>query len=365
MILVVGYLLVECTYNHFNSSSNCPVCNRVLAESDFMELAVADPSTSKSTKTAAFQSYFTKQNAGAQGLAFQDVCARLLKQQDDLRCGTKFLMKQFLVESSRLGQRSSQIVQTLEGLKQEHTSLKQAHNSQRIRYEQAIETLQQQLASSQKKLEDKDRQLMQFRKLHDTMTPGSPHGSSSGPRRVSGEGVIMQQPSQHSSHQQHHQQQQQQQAPPPPMQGFMLQKEAQERAKQRALETPQRNPVLGAVANPYHQNNNGRPHSYSGGSAPYATPVPAHHDHHQRPYSTGSGGSGGIRNLSASAGYTFSGGVSNKRRRGVSPSMTVRNGNQNPRAMSPSQAFANQPPGSYSTGRGPSTFFQQGYSSRR
>jgi hypothetical protein len=302
-----------------------------------MELVVADPSAStSSSKTSHFQTLFTKQNGASRSLVFQDLCSRLLKQNDDLRSGTKFLMKQFLVESSKQGNRSNQVVRTLESLKQEHTSLKQAHNSQRMRYEKAIESLQQQLASAQKKLEEKDHQLMQFRKLHDRMTPETPRGrssSSSEPHRVSGEGLVPR-----SAHQQ-----------APPMQGFMIQKEAQERAKQQALEEPQRTQVLG-----------GRPHSYSGGGGSdqsYAIPTP---QTMERPYSTNSGGSGGIRNLSSSSGYAFSGGAVQKRRRGVSPGNMVRNNNNsNGRAMSPSQAFAMQPPGSYSVARGPSNFFQQ------
>jgi hypothetical protein len=298
-----------------------------------MELMVADPSSTTSTKTSNFQALFTKQNEAATSIAFQDLCTRLLKQNDDLRAGTKFLMKQFLVESSKQGQRSGQVVRTLESLKQEHTSLKQALNSQRMRYENAIENLQQQLTSTQKKLEEKDRQLIQFRRLHETMTPESPRGSSNEPRRVSGAGMA---------------QSVSQRSPQPPMKGFMIQKEAQARAKQLALEAPQRNPVLGGSANPYQQNY--RPHSHSGTES-YGTPAPTM----QRPYSTDSGGSGGIRNLNSSSGYAFSGG-NNKRGRGMTPEMSQRN---NPRAMSPSQAFAVQPSGSYSTARGPANFFQQ------
>lgn len=116
----------------------------------------------------------------------------------------------------------------------------------------------------------------------------------------------------------------------PPIQGFMIQKEAQERARQRALEANQhRQPVLG----------NQRP------SNPYSTP---------RSSGSQGSGSGGIRDLSSSSGYAFSGAVGDhgKRRR----------------AMSPSQAFTMQPPGSYSVARGPSNYFQQppaGYSSGR
>lgn len=300
-----------------------------------MELVVADPSaTTSSTRTSTFQSLFTKQNAASRALPYQDLCARVLKQFDDSRAGVKFVMKQFLVETSKQNQRFQQLYRAYEGAKQELTAVKQSTNTEKVRYEKALENMQQQLASANKKIEEKDRQLYQFRKLHDRMTPESPsHNGGGGARRVStgsdrysnGADPRQQQAVVHhsglvppSSRSQHPQQQQQHQ--PPPMQGFMIQKEAQERARQRALEAPhQRTPVLG-----HHQ------------------PIPI--NPYSTPRSSGSQGSG-------SAG----GDGINKRRRG----------------MSPSQAFAMQPPGSYSIARGPSNYFQQhsigggGYSSRR
>ena len=288
-----------------------------------MELVVADPSAAQSsTKTAHFQSLFTKQNADSRTLPFQDLCARMLKQQDDCRAGTKFLMKQFLVETARQGQRFQQVLKAFETLKQEHTALKQSHNSQKMRYENAIESLQQQLASANKKMEEKDRQLYQFRKLHDQMTPESPNQQHP-PHRVSGENV----------HAANNVPDSRSRPQAPPMQGFMIQKEAQERARQRALEANQhRQPVLG----------NQRP------SNPYSTP---------RSSGSQGSGSGGIRDLSSTSAYAFTsavGDLNGKRRR----------------AMSPSHAFTMQPPGSYSVARGPSNYFQQqpppgGYSSGR
>ena len=308
-----------------------------------MELVVADPSSS-SNKTSNYQALFTKQNGAAPSLSFQDLCSKLLKQNDDIRAGTKFLMKQFLMDTSRQGQRSGHIARVLEALKQEHTKLKQAHNSQRLQYEKALENLQQQLASMQKKMEEKERQLMQFRSLHETMTPvddAQCDSKSNGPRRVSGEGM---------------KQSRVQELPlsQPPMKGFMIQREAQERTKQRALEAPRRTPMLGVQLNPYAPQNKIRPSSQHSGNGSYVIKGLS-----MRPYSTGSNRSGGIRNLTSSSEYSFSGGL-NKRRRGIAtPERTER------RAMSPSQAFAIQPPGSYSSSRGPANFFQQqGYGRR-
>lgn len=268
-------------------------------------------------------------------------------------------MKQFLVETTNQAKRFQQLYRAFDGLKQEHTALKQSTNTQKVRYEKALENMQQQLASANKKIEEKERQIYQFRKLHDRMTPESPShggGSGGGARRVSTgsdrnssgsdsrQAAINMIPP--GSRLQHQQQQQQQ---PPPMQGFMIQKEAQERARQRALEAPhQRTPVLGHRNGDGHGSGGRAPHHQQQPSNPYATP---------RSSGSHGSGSGGIRDLSASSGYAFSGG-------GTGPT-----DNKRRRAMSPSQAFAMQPPGSYSVARGPSNYFQQqgggGYMSGR
>ena len=302
-----------------------------------MELVIADPSNTNGTKSSNFQTLFTKQNKAAQSLAFQDLCSRVLKHYDDLRSGTKFLMKQFLMESSKQGQRSMQAIKSMENLKRENTSLKQLLNSERVKTEQTIESYQQQLTAAQRKIEGKEQQLMKFRSLHQTMTPESPRGRNNEARRVSGEGMGV---------------------PQPPIKGFMIQKEAHERAKQRAMEPPQRAPVLG-----------GHPHSHSGRQAQSyisqvnTMPQQRHsssqqrHPSSSRSHGSGGGSSVGIRDFTSSTQYAFSSG-GNKRRR--TPQERV----QQARAMSPSQAFAAQPPGSYSTARGPASYFQQGYGRR-
>jgi len=309
----------ECTYNHFNTNSHCPTCNRTLTENDFTELVVADPSaTQTNSKTTLFQNMFTKQNPKSRVLSFQDMCTRALRQQDDTRGGFKFLMKQFLIETTKQAQRFQQLLSAFEALKNEFMTLKQSRNSEKMRYEKAIQTLQQQLAASNTKIEERDRQLYQFRKLHDGIAPGSPHQAAQaggGSRRVSHDGSSVVPGSAR------------QQQAPPPMQGFMIQKENQERARQRAMDGTPRPPIMGHPPNPYSTPRS-RGSQGSGG---------------------GGGGSGGIRDLS-NTGYAFSGA-----------------GAKRQRAMSPSQAFNMQPPGSYSVSKGPTNYFQhqQGYSNHR
>ncbi|KAL3939769.1 MAG: hypothetical protein SGBAC_005572 [Bacillariaceae sp.] len=272
---------------------------------------------------------FTKQNPKSQTLALQDVCANIMKRNDDLRAGTKFLMKQFLMESSKQSAKAGQVMQLLEKLRKENLALKQSQNSQKMKYEQTIEKIKQQLHSTQKKLAEREQQVMQFRSLHGSSSHKrnpSPHG----PRHVSGAGMPP-----GSSH-----------GPPqPPIQGFMIQREAQERAKQRKLETPQRRrPIMGGNAS-----ENYRPTSHAGG---YNNPN--HSQSHQGRFSGDSSVSpAGIRNITAATGFSFSGGQKKPR--------TPASG-----GTSPSHAFLSNPSGSYSRSQSPSSAFQnQSYSRRQ
>ena len=258
----------------------------------------------------------------------------MLKQQDEVRACNKFLLRQFLIQTSKQGQGVQQLHHALQATKQENTRLKQAHNSDKMRYEKALENLQQQLASANKKMEEKDRQLYQFRKLHERMTPQSPNQDqqqqqqTSSSRRVSNAAMIPPGSSRRSN-------------PPaaaaPPLQGFMIQKEAQERARQRALvETPLRAPMR------MMSHGSGHPPSN-----PYVTTTTTSTPRSSGGNSSQGSESGGIRDLTSSS-FAFAGGGSgdyqNKRRRG---------------AMSPSQALSMQPPGSYSVSRGPTNYFHQ------
>ena len=243
-----------------------------------------------------------------------------MRRNDDLRAGTKFLMKQFLLESSKQNRRSSQTIELLEKLRQENTSLKQSQNTQRMKYDRAIENLQQQLVSTQKKLDEKEQQLMQFRRLHSTRTPESLHRRNAS-KRDSGSEVP--------------------QSPRPPMQGFMIQKEAEERAKERVLESPQyRRPIMGRHENKENNGKRDYGHVDSYGNRLQTPP--------SRPFSGGTVGSGGIRNLTASSSFSFTGGVQKKRRSSSGRSAS---------GMSPSHAFVNHQSGSYNV-RSPSSAFQ-------
>lgn len=223
----------ECTYSHFNSSSTCPVCRKLLGANDFMELVVADPSsaTEESLKNT-FQTMFTKYSSSSNVLSHQEMCSRLLKSFDDDRRTVRFLLKQFVLESKTTGRQSGSIERAYEELKAEYTHMKQAASSQRIQTEQVIAdlrhrvqaltgTVQEQL----KKIDEKDKQINQFRRMYaaDGMgqVPGSSHSNGSGGRRNSPYGT--------GSHER-------MEPLAPPMPGFVIRKQAQEQAKEQALQ---------------------------------------------------------------------------------------------------------------------------------
>ena len=91
---------IECTYSHFEHSSECPTCRRKLGENDFTELVVADGSGKDIAKSK--QNLFSKKS-GSESLHYSDVCQSLIQQIECSKQSTKLLLKQLLVESHRAG----------------------------------------------------------------------------------------------------------------------------------------------------------------------------------------------------------------------------------------------------------------------
>ena len=232
--------VVECTYVHFQASSNCPVCRKTLGANDFTEIVVADPpSTSKKDRVkGAFQAIFVKSSAASNELMFEEICNRVLHRNKDRRRTLRFVMKQFVLSNMGLTQRMGSMGCGYQKLQQEHTKLQQTVNNQRLQQEKLIADLQhrvQSLTTSnqdlQAKVDEKDRQIQQFRSLYAEdgerrvpsihhAIPGSSHstGSSSQGRN----------------------------APPPPMQRVVDNKMRQEQTRHANLDamTRSRN-VLG------------------------------------------------------------------------------------------------------------------------
>jgi hypothetical protein len=327
LLLLLTSILSECTYEHFNQSSSCPTCSKKLGAEDFMELVIADPSASTTEAVKNnFQTIFTKCTKSNNAISHQEMCQRLLKNLDIDRRAVRFLMKQFVNDVNNQGQKSGSIGRAYEVLKQENTQLKQASSSQRLQMEQTIADLQHRVQAlngtvqgQQKKLSDKDKQLTRFRELYEAdgmaRIPSSSHSQSSGGKR--GHSNMVNSSSRHQ--QQQHQQQEQQHAQPP-MQGFVMQKQARERAKEQALgEFTRRGPV---VARPMTNESSlltpmqlpRRPLSTGslGSASGQGHQQHQHHHqhHHQHPTVPSTPR---IRDLSSSNGYVFTSSASGRR----------------------------------------------------
>ena len=229
-LIFLHILNVECTYSHFNNSSTCPVCQKTLGTKDFMELVVADPSSAtEETLKNTFQTIFTKYSLSSNVLGYQEMCSRLMKSFDDDRRAVRFLLKQFVLESKSAGRQSGSIERAFEDLKAEYTNMKQATSSQRIQTDQIIADLRHRVQAltgtvqeQQKKIDEKDTQINQFRRMCSSDSvgriPGSSHSGGSG----SGQNNVRRSHD-HSN------------SPAPPMPGFVMRKHAEEHAKEKAL----------------------------------------------------------------------------------------------------------------------------------
>ena len=325
---VLARISTDCTHAHFGDTAKCQ-CGRMLQDSDFLELNVADPSLENPQRNL-FQFLFTKSSAALQSLSYLDMTSQLFHQFEYLKAGTKFLVHQMVRDATQYMIRYQHVACQLQKAKQEITNLKRSFINAQNAYKQATADLQNKVTTLQKKLEEKDRQLMQFRSIHTSESPQrrgvangfteSPHRSGAakgynverGPRRVSGDLE-------------------------PPMKGYLIQKQARERATQEALAQAHRGrgPLLGGNA---HHRQMQPPASSSGHS---------HAALQHRGYSS-DGSADASRHRARQGGDHI-----NKRRRthGVSYD-----------SMSPSEAFGH---GSQFPPTGPSTYFQQPSHQRR
>lgn len=323
-LLPLFYLGVstECTYSHFERSSQCPTCGRRLAENDFTELVVADANTGTDVVKANMQSLLTKKHSGGM-LQYSEICQSLIRQVDSTKQATKFLLKQLLLESHKSGRNNLMASRTHEALQAENTQLKQLNSSQRLQYEQTITTLQNKLKAREATIAEQSKMIDQFRKYHGGggggrgghaphMVPTSSSASFSSSSSLGGGA--------------------------PPLRGLMAQREANKIAQQNTL-NGRGQPFMNAMQNSSRSKSPGanfRP--FSGGSEAGSV----------------SSNTPRIRDLSASSGYHFTGMSNhqplNKRRRGGTPGSM---GTGTPHtAMSPTTAFTlNQGPHSHRSHR--------------
>lgn len=348
--LILSYS-IDCTYSHFERSSNCPACGAVLNESDFTELVVADSTSTGETVKTSLQALFTKKTSSS-SLPFSDLCYSLIRQIDAQKISTKFLLKQFLMDANL----NTQVIRTCESLKQEITQLKQTNSTQRLQFERITADLNNKLQAREAVIQE-----MQNKSRGGNVIPRSSNSNAAPPSRLGQSRMPHSLPRQEK----------------PAFQEFMQQKEAKERAQQQALQAQRAPSVLGRAAQSHQPGK--RSHSYGTESARPSshgqTNITPIQQMGSRPFSSNSAGSipgtPRIRDLSSSSGYRFISGSNgaqwqgnnqhvNKRRRGT-PSSTGGGGGipSVHRGMSPSTAFTLNN-GHHSRRSGPNQYFTQG-----
>lgn len=189
------FVIIECTYLHFQTSSNCPACGKSLGANDFKEVVVAGPSPSLlDTFKNTLQTLFTKLTSNFDSICPKEMCSRLLSHIDDSNKATRFVLKQFIFDCENRGQATSKMTKENEYMRKEITTLKQTSSTLRIQLEQTIADLQHRdqgfngtVKEMQKQLDEKDLQIRQFRQLvaKDGMArlPGSGKSPSSSENR--------------------------------------------------------------------------------------------------------------------------------------------------------------------------------------
>eukprot|EP00814_Leptocylindrus_danicus_P014016 CAMPEP_0116029412 /NCGR_PEP_ID=MMETSP0321-20121206/16126_1 /TAXON_ID=163516 /ORGANISM="Leptocylindrus danicus var. danicus, Strain B650" /LENGTH=396 /DNA_ID=CAMNT_0003503787 /DNA_START=45 /DNA_END=1235 /DNA_ORIENTATION=+ len=322
----------DCTYNHFQESSNCPKCGRVLAESDFTELVVTvtDGNRGNDISKNSLQALFSRQkgNSSHGNLPFSDLCFGVIKQLDVVKKSSKFLLKQLLMETGMSNKRYLQSRANQARMKEEITRLKQMHQSQKLQYEQVHADLRNKLQARERDIGDlqatlskKEEQIEKYRQLHNKSLPTGPLGNPSrGPNMIPGSSA-----GQRRGHE-------------PPLRALMKQKEANERHQRQLLNQ--------GSSNSGHRLGSSRPPHQQQPTSVLGSLLHQHQHQQHRPFSNASSSNSmpstplgrNIRDISSSSGYTFTaaanGGSSNSgKRRRVGPNNMM---------LSPNTAFAQQ-----------------------
>lgn len=290
------HFFTDCTYSHFERSSQCPTCRKTLGDQDFTELVVADGSNGASDiAKSSMQAMFSKKGSGGY-LPHAELCQSLIRQIDASKQNTKFLLKQLLVETHKQSRGNMGALRAQEQLRNENTQLKQTVSSQRLQYEQTIKDLQNKLKARESTIQELHGMLGKFQK-HCGGKIGSDY-SVGGASSVSSHHMV---PGSSSGR--------------APLGGIIAKRQERENASKNVMSGrfPGRQPFM-----------NDMNHGRSPGTG------------YNRPYSSnsvGSGSSGGIRSITANSGYNF-----------TAPSNQQQNSSLNKRRRSPTTAFTNSGP---------------------
>ncbi len=173
---------IDCAYSHFSKNKNCPSCKRTLGNDDFKELMVLQPPPFKKLKTSIYKQVFVKTSRKARYLNGGHVWNQIWRQHSMCRQGLRFAMRQLMKDNKAQNKRAFNIHRTLKAMKGNQNLVK----GESTQLKTALEGYKQQLVVAKQKIDEKDRQLAQFRKMVESRSSSSSHSDNSQRKYLSG-----------------------------------------------------------------------------------------------------------------------------------------------------------------------------------
>lgn len=156
-----------------------------MTANDFLELCIAAEETPTDQSKATLQTLVTKlpNSPTTKGMAYQEVCQRLIRQLEVDKRAVRFVLKQFCYDTRNQESQSGNLNRAYAELQEEFTQFQQKNASERLKNDQAINDLQLKSQTLSKQLEEANTQLEQFRQYHAAQgmarLPSSAHSHSS------------------------------------------------------------------------------------------------------------------------------------------------------------------------------------------
>ncbi|GMI26430.1 hypothetical protein TrCOL_g1029 [Triparma columacea] len=165
----------DCTWRHFEKSSDCPKCGRVLGEDDFTELVVGTMGVA--LKKACIQSMLNVEGHGVGETvppSFAEGCKSLMRALDVFKSSTHFLLRQMVMSSNEAMHTASAESRRCQALKIDLDNTKRRHAGQMQQMMESQEALEAKLTGRDHDLHKwKQACEDQQRKLHNVEQNGS------------------------------------------------------------------------------------------------------------------------------------------------------------------------------------------------
>ena len=210
----------------------------MLNDTDFHQLMVgdADDNGPRETNEANYQCLFNKPSSQPV-LTFQQMASRFFQLQDSVKLGAKCLLSQLMLEANRLNVANMKLSRESNGLKKHLEQAKIGFNKLKMHFKSQKAEYDRKITMLNKKVEEKEEQLMKFRQIHSDRTT-SPRvvqtrhrHHHAGPPQVSGHNSVHQ--------------------PEPPLRG-LLERTAANDQRDLGLNSQRNRPIIGGgMSNPY------------------------------------------------------------------------------------------------------------------